>query len=177
MSEKICNLCKKSKTLEEFYNNKKHKDGKSYKCKLCVKSYSRTYYKNNRDKMLEKAEEYWQANPNKAIERKLRHPEKFLCMLAKARAKKKGIVFSLKPSDIKIPEFCPVFGIKLMFSTGKHATDASPTLDKLIPELGYVAGNVCVMSKRANRIKGDASFDELKKLTDWVSLRIDQQGR
>ena len=39
--------------------------------------------------------------------------------------------------------------------------DTSPTLDKIIPERGYVKGNVQVISHKANSMKRNASLDEL----------------
>lgn len=45
--------------------------------------------------------------------------------------------------------------------------DNSPTLDRIIPELGYVKNNIIVISFRANRIKCNATIDELKKITNF----------
>jgi len=47
--------------------------------------------------------------------------------------------------------------------------DNSPSLDKLIPELGYVKGNITVMSVRANRIKNDATRQEIELLLHWMN--------
>lgn len=57
-------------------------------------------------------------------------------------------------SDIIIPETCPMLGIKLEFGFDKQGGNFnSPSLDRIIPELGYTKGNVMVISKRANMIK------------------------
>jgi len=45
---------------------------------------------------------------------------------------------------------------------------SSPSLDKIIPSLGYVVGNVQWLSKKANGMKQDASFQELEKFAKWV---------
>lgn len=45
--------------------------------------------------------------------------------------------------------------------------DASPSLDKIIPSLGYVPGNVLVISWRANRIKCDATANELMLIANY----------
>ena len=47
-------------------------------------------------------------------------------------------------NDLVFPERCPVLNIPLL-STGKR-TDNSPSLDRIIPSLGYVPGNVKVIS-------------------------------
>lgn len=39
-----------------------------------------------------------------------------------------------------------------------------PSLDKIIPKLGYVKGNVWVVSNKANRIKSNATIEELELL-------------
>ena len=82
---------------------------------------------------------------------------------ARSRAKKQSTPFDLELSDIVIPKVCPCLGIPLVKGVGTY-TDNSPTLDKIIPELGYVKGNVWVISMRANRIKDNASLEELKEI-------------
>jgi len=98
---------------------------------------------------------------------KTRNPKKFMAQCAKQRAKKAGVPFSITDADFEIPEFCPVLGVKLESGTKKYH-DNSPSLDRVIPSLGYVPGNVVVMSFRANRIKGDASRAELQTVIDWM---------
>lgn len=48
------------------------------------------------------------------------------------------------------------------------ASDASPTLDRIHPDIGYVPGNVMVISAKANRMKNNASLEELKALVIWM---------
>ena len=45
----------------------------------------------------------------------------------------------------------------------------SPSLDKIIPSLGYVKDNIWVISYRANTIKNNCTFEEIEKL--YKSLR------
>ncbi|MGD0905011.1 MAG: hypothetical protein ABR924_19085 [Terracidiphilus sp.] len=105
---------------------------------------------------------------------RLRHPDPWsekpeykLYQSAKFRAKRDGLPFSLDWKQIHIPTHCPVLGIELKTGDGKP-TDASPTLDKLIPELGYTDDNVRVISFRANSIKRDASAEELRRVLRYV---------
>ena len=72
--------------------------------------------------------------------------------MARHRAKKSGIPFDLKPEDITIPYTCPVLGIPIQFSD-TDSRHNSPSLDRLVPELGYTPGNVLVVSWLANDIK------------------------
>lgn len=82
---------------------------------------------------------------------------------ARARAKQRGLKFTISPSDIQIPLVCPVLGIELEVHK-KTMRDNSPTLDRIYPDRGYVPGNVAVVSLRANRLKSDCSPDDLIKL-------------
>jgi hypothetical protein len=45
-------------------------------------------------------------------------------------------------------------------------------LDRIIPEEGYVAGNVNVVSYRANRIKNDGTAEEHLKIADWMDSML-----
>lgn len=45
-------------------------------------------------------------------------------------------------------------------------------MDRIIPELGYTKGNVVVISFRANRLKNDATYEELRALADYVGAKI-----
>jgi len=96
-----------------------------------------------------------------------RTPEYQLWLSAKSRSIRDGLPFDLSVFDIKIPEYCSLLGVKLTAGTRK-AHDASPSLDKIIPELGYVKGNIQVISHRANWIKSNATLDELKTIiANW----------
>jgi hypothetical protein len=89
------------------------------------------------------------------------NPERSILYRSKASAKKKNIPFNLDLSDIKIPKVCPVLGIELL--KGKdNSCDNSPSIDKIKPELGYVKGNVRIISQRANLLKSNATIDELE---------------
>jgi hypothetical protein len=87
---------------------------------------------------------------------------------AKERAAKKGLPFSLTKDDIAIPSHCPILGVPLKRGT-KCFHDYSPSLDRIIPELGYVPGNIQVISHRANRIKTDANPEEVMLVAQYMS--------
>lgn len=92
-------------------------------------------------------------------------------MGAKARAKLKGVPFDILPSDIHIPEKCPVFGIPLIW--GDRLTNNTPSIDRVIPEKGYVKGNCVVISMKANRLKNNASEDDLRAILNYVTNHSD----
>lgn len=61
---------------------------------------------------------------------------------------------------------CPVFGCAI--HVGGIKDDCKAELDRLVPSKGYVKGNVRWISRRANRIKSDATIDELKKILKYM---------
>ena len=84
---------------------------------------------------------------------------------ARERAVKKGRKFYLKSyKDIpKIPKFCPILKIPL-FVKGWVGTDNSPTLDRIDNDKDYFKSNIRVISRKANQMKSNGSFEEIKML-------------
>jgi hypothetical protein len=99
---------------------------------------------------------------------------------ARQRAKKSGIPFSIRESDFEIPKTCPLRHLPFKVGRSQH-TDDSPTLDRKDPRLGYVKGNVWVISHKANRLKGSFTPNELKTFCenalalDWVTWTSDDE--
>jgi len=95
---------------------------------------------------------------------------KYLLDHARWRAKKLGVAFSLTEQDVKIPEFCPVLGIRLEWSRGRRASanSSSPSLDRVEGAKGYVQGNVVVISNRANFLRNNASAEELRRVAEYA---------
>ena len=105
--------------------------------------------------------------------RRLHHPEKYLWRSAKQRARKKGLDFDIEVSDIIIPQFCPLLNIPIQHIVGNGVgrNPNAPSLDRLQNHLGYVKGNILVVSWRANFIKGDATIEEFRLLlTNWEAI-------
>lgn len=101
--------------------------------------------------------------------KRVRHdyPERKMLHRAKARAKKRNIIFDIIADDIIIPDNCPVLGIPIKVGE-KLFGNNSPSLDRIDPSKGYVRGNIVVMSYRANRIKNDSTLNELEKIVEWL---------
>ena len=153
------------------------------------RAYQRAYYLTNREKRLAASRE---RGAKRKAEKKIYDQERrvlkgeglreydrgrgpllkrrILNMLSRARrrAKKAGLPFSITSADVLIPEFCPVLGARLEWHDKQGGAFNSPSLDRLIPELGYIPGNVMVISKRANCIKQDASAEEIRRVADWL---------
>ena len=93
---------------------------------------------------------------------------------AKTRSEALGIPFDLEVDDLVIPELCPVFGTPLIWTD--KITNDTPSLDRYIPSKGYVKGNVVFMSFKANRLKSNASLQDLEKIVEWMRLNENNVG-
>lgn len=88
------------------------------------------------------------------------NPEKNLFYNAKQRAKKLNLPFNIEVKDIIIPDFCPLLEIPLKIGDG-NIKDNSPSLDRIIPDKGYIKGNIIVISSKANVVKNNLTKDSL----------------
>jgi hypothetical protein len=86
---------------------------------------------------------------------------------ARWRAKRLGIPFNLTEADVSIPAICPILGLEIVMNNTKQDWN-SPSLDRIIPGLGYVKGNVLCISFRANSIKGSATLEELRAVLAYL---------
>lgn len=96
------------------------------------------------------------------------NPEKYLLSAAKERSKKYKRYFDLTEEDIVIPKECPILGIPLMKNEG-NLQDSSPSIDRIDNTLGYTRDNIVVVSMKANRLKSDATVEELMKVAEFYN--------
>lgn len=104
--------------------------------------------------------------------RRHKSPASYLLSSVKRRAAERGLPFDLTLEDLKIPDACPVLGIKLTPLTDGRC-DTAPEVDRVVPERGYVRGNVAVISHRANRIKDNGTAAEHQRIAEWMR-KVDQ---
>lgn len=136
----------------------------------------RAYEEANRDKIRAyRAGEVYQAYKKGDAKKRYLNPtllekKKRILNGARYNARNRNIEFSLTVSDLIWPDVCPVLGIKLNYggSKGRNSPD-SPSLDRTDHTLGYVKGNVVVMSWRANKIKTDVTNEEARLLLGYLN--------
>jgi hypothetical protein len=90
---------------------------------------------------------------------------------AKQRAKNKNLPFDITLDFLEsiATDCCPVFKTPFKWGlSGRGQNENNPSLDRVIPELGYVQGNVVFISNRANSIKQDVTEKELYAVADWL---------
>ena len=104
---------------------------------------------------------------------KLHHLKRYY-LNAKHRATRENVPFSLVLQDLIdiATDVCPILHTPFVWGSaklgkGKTRPD-TPTLDRVLPELGYVRGNVVFLSYRANRIKDNGTMQEHYDIADFI---------
>lgn len=98
------------------------------------------------------------------------NPSAYLLKSARARAKIGGYECNIDELDLKIPEYCPITGQKIDILTNTAAHGAS--VDRVDNALGYIKGNIRVISRKANRMKGDNTIADLEKILAYMRGEI-----
>lgn len=135
-------------------------------CIECGKLAAKTNRAHPRAKIV--AREYYER-------RRSESPEVIMWMSARSRARRFSLPFEIEPSDIlavwPMDGLCPIFKTLLRHNfdgTGGNAKD-SPSLDRIIPQRGYIKRNIVVMSQKANMLKGDETDPEVfLRLAAWL---------
>lgn len=114
---------------------------------------------NNRRKEAKKL--WYEQNKQKQFKEQEKNFEKYLYSSCKRNAQVKNVPFNLQQCDIIIPEFCAYLKIPLTKIRGNGKVSTNASVDRIIPAKGYVKNNIQIISLRANRMKQDASKQEL----------------
>ena len=148
---KQCARCKEWFTGSFFHVVKKTGKLTSY-CRDCNNKNSREHYKNNLEHIKK--------------QRKSKQDEATLSSIKK-RAKQKGLAFDLEVEDI-LGTTCPIFGVELKRGSKQGPSDYAPSVDRIDNSKGYVKGNVQVLSNLANKMKANATPEQLLQFAEWV---------
>lgn len=164
-----CKECKRAYDRERYhkikndptFHAKKLEHGAKYRenHKEQIKLYSDDY--NSRPEVIERKADWYQ---NKRSNFSMEDRFKEIIRRVKARAKLKNVPFNLEWTDLVKTDVCPILEIPLnwdMVSEGGRSID-TPSLDRIIPELGYVKGNVRFISNLANMMKSSATKEQIQ---------------
>ena len=206
MKTKYCRRCKQDLGVDLFHKSKSRSDGFSIWCKTCEREHRRDLYHKRKESLKENtaiekvckrckenkpSSEYWRnydradglstwcISCEKTYRKEPHNKKSYLLTRIKGRAEKAGLDFNLELDDIVIPERCPILDIPIVwgnFSGKAHPTDNSPSVDRIVPQKGYVKGNIVVVSQRANRIKNDSTIEELRKICSFYELLQEDKG-
>lgn len=163
---KCCNRCRKYLPFDMFNKNSANKDKLSSHCKVCDKISQEKTKRKTVQQRLDYGRKY-QAEKRKDFNYRI----KMLVNASKQRARLKGIEHNITVEDVlelyPVDGKCPVFGITLEFGNAGFR-DNSPSIDKIDPNLGYTKDNIQIISWRANRLKVDATIEELELLLAYL---------
>lgn len=154
-----CTKCGTEKPITEFYPDVRYADKPRAWCCECVLAVNRERYyaRNAENPRLE-----WAKSAARAAQRRAKRA-RVPCEIDHE------LLLSMAPSH------CPVLGVELTYKgskSNKRSLRNSASVDRIIPELGYVHGNIIVISRRANMIKNDASPEELRNVADFFAALI-----
>jgi len=159
---KICAKCKKEQSKSDFYKNSCSSSGLDSYCKSCKRIITKEIRERTKDRTSKQRKDRLRTDllykKHISEQKKVyywKDVEKRLFYATRSRCKQRNIPFLISKKDIIIPTECPL--LKVPFDRDRY----SPTIDRLVPSLGYIPGNIQVVSKKANTMKNDASFEEL----------------
>ena len=111
----------------------------------------RSFYHNNKEYVKEKNIAW--ANENF---------EKYTFNRVKQRAKRQGTEFTIELEDLVIPTHCPLLETPLICRLGEQLpAENIVSVDRIDPSKGYIKGNIQILSQKANRMKNNATDEEL----------------
>jgi hypothetical protein len=180
--EKQCSKCKQVLSVENFSKHAQCKDGLRSYCKKCAAKSDKQWRQNagnaKRKQWLDNGGREWMREYRAS--NSVRFKTADMLKDARMRARHKSVPFdididylrSMVGENAELASRCPVFHVLLDWSCyrgdGNNSVPNSPSLDRIDPERGYVKGNVWIISHKANRIKSDATHEELKLVTKAV---------
>ena len=156
-----------------FGSDKGRPSGRAIYCRACMAARTRAYriaHPEQRDRRGEK-------------EKKKFSPDTVAAAInaAQVRARRKGLPCTIRRDNLPpLPDVCPILGIPLQRGKGRPL-DSSPSLDRIVPHLGYVPGNVRWVSHRFNRLRSNMTEAEAEAeaeaiLADFRALRGADEG-
>lgn len=162
--EKKCPQCDRTLPASSFHKDRRTATGLRSYCKSCVKDRFQTqfkngpHYKNRLKKYAAQRKDIRAADPARVWAFDTYHN-------AKKRAKAAGLPFDLTKEWLleQLGDKCPLLDTPYVLGNGKTCSQ-TPTLDRKKPGAGYTTDNCWVVSAKANRIKSDASVEEIRLL-------------
>lgn len=166
----------------EFYPHKLGIGGVANRCKPCTIQKKKA--EKNPEKQRAQSRRYYSKpkgiRSRNALKGKYRSSDPVFYMWkgAKDRAFRKCLDFTIEITDISVPEFCPVLGMRLTANQSRLSDRSySMSLDRVDNTIGYVPGNVAVISNRANKIKRDASVQELEAIVAYMKANLPAESQ
>lgn len=191
MTTKRCSLCGEEKpdTREFFIVNKTCRGGVAGRCRRCSTKYLREWKAARSERLAKRRREIYASKTlsernRKEHERASRRP---LFVRAsrlrggmRTRSKELGLPFDSDVLTVKwlmelliVQPTCECCGVEfdIGYKLDWQKKDNSPSIDRIVPRLGYVVGNVALICWRCNNLKRDATADELFRVAMWIASK------
>ena len=164
------------KEIYEKHKERYHSDPE-YRAKILAQKSAYAKRRRQNPEVKEKLNQYNRDNAayfcKKAKEYNAARPFHYAFKRLRLRAKQNNLLFDLD-EEYLISIWtgkCAIFGttLQLPYSTNRQVPDKA-TIDKVIPELGYVKGNVQWVSNRANTIKSYGTLEEHQMIVEYIRV-------
>jgi len=164
MDTKICLSCKITKNTDSFCSHKRKKDGLNSYCKDCAKKQLQEYKLKNPKRFNDIQVKYQNSDKGKETRKKYvptKSKEYVIWYRAKENSIKRVLDFNLDVEDIIIPQYYPLLGMELKYDIKDCNEDDYYSIDRIDSSLGYVKGNIQIISNLANTMKNKSTKEQL----------------
>jgi hypothetical protein len=172
-TSKVCTKCGQELPLEAFGADRFQRSGQKPRCKPCRRLETQKQYRTRIS-----TPGFKQANREHRIDWRNSSAEAFLrtlCQSARQRAKRIEAPFTID-EDVFIGLWgrqkgrCYYSGVEMTCVAGRGKLDTNVSIERLIPSIGYVQGNVVLCCYYINVSKRDKSVEEWLAWARRVSL-------
>lgn len=102
--------------------------------------------------------------------------EEIIFYRAKFNARKRKLEFDLELSDIVVPTLCCYLGVELLYDRKDYRNQHYFSVDRIDSSKGYIKGNIQVISKLANTMKNNATYEQLLTFANNIIKIYDRQN-
>jgi hypothetical protein len=184
--QKKCSKCKQTKPIDDFYEDKRHKDNLASCCKVCENQRQAKYRKTEKgkearakykktdkgreaykrkDMKYRKSEKGKEAARRRSKKQMAEKPYRFWATSTLGKHRKRGneILISIDELEIlaKQSTHCKICGCKLSWGYGNGLTTNSPTLDRIDNENIISIDSIQILCHSCNSLKLNRTMKEM----------------
>lgn len=188
MSKRACSACGETfpATVEFFRRSKECVGGIAHKCLSCQRAYVRDYKRAHAADISAQRRAAYAADGgarSKAREHRRRRRDPWAVRAQRMRAgmlersRGCGVPFDAAYFSTALLKVwlgnnrnCSCCHVEMVVAPAASATerDRTPSVDRIVPVIGYIRGNVAIICWRCNNLKRDATADELQLVVNWM---------
>lgn len=183
---RICKKCGQEKELELFTKTKACRLGYGHTCRKCSTANSSKWKKQNSVRIAARRRELYHQTKGKIhrenqLRRQSQTPFRFRCQLLRSGMRNRSQLNKL-PYDEKTLTVdylmerltkdnrceCCKKTLDLGYKENNQFSQISPSIDRVDPKKGYTVDNIAIVCWRCNRIKQDATAEELRVIANFI---------